>query len=177
MVHHIDYTATGDRLVMPVCFGCGDCKALGDYSSNQLKKKGKRRCQICALLAPAPSLPSALAADKGKPDASLVPAPQHKDSTRFLGCNTCHQTVSEPLVCGACLAVCYCSPGCQASDRGHPDECPRFAAHMQRDVTVSLPGAEWLAATMRHRGDTTVCEILANAGVQCVLVCAGVEGR
>eukprot|EP00966_Prymnesium_polylepis_P278042 6424624-Prymnesium_polylepis.1 len=67
----------------------------------------------------------------------------------------------RPLVCGGCLACCYCSTECLLLDMEqhvkqglcHAAYCPHFAVHRTRPVCVALPTSpRWIEAAMAHRG-------------------------
>lgn len=53
--------------------------------------------------------------------AELVPLPQ--ESVSLSSCAKCRRPVSNPRVCSACLAACYCSIECHRSDMQHSRQC------------------------------------------------------
>ena len=115
-------------------------------------------------------------ATKSLADAAPAPAPEQQQpalvnappgSVAFLRCQTCERRLTKARVCASCLCVSYCNVGCRAADKEHtPAECKRYARHLKRDVSVSLPrNPAWLHAAMEHRADMEMCELLKELGI------------
>jgi hypothetical protein len=93
-----------------------------------------------------------------------------KEASPFVRCIVCQKALTEPLLCGGCQCISYCSVACAArhASEAHSDkDCADHARYARRDVRVRLPDPEpaWLGAAMDHSCTAPLCATLQELGV------------